>query len=56
MMHFKNKLRFVLNGDNYNRIRQKFTKSDINYAYEKVSAECPNVKIEVTDLVMEVNC
>jgi surface carbohydrate biosynthesis protein len=56
MMHFKNKLRFVLNGDNYNRIRQKFTKSDINYAYEKVSAECPNVKIEVTDLVMEINC
>ncbi|MDO8992484.1 MAG: hypothetical protein Q7U83_05435, partial [Daejeonella sp.] len=56
MMHLKNKLRFVLNGDNYNRIRQKFTESDINYAHEKVSAECPDIKIIVTDLVMEINC
>jgi hypothetical protein len=56
IMHLKNKIRFVLKGDNYNRIMQKFARQDIEYGYGKVSQACPVLKIVVTDLVIEINC
>jgi surface carbohydrate biosynthesis protein len=52
-LHFKNRIRFLFKGDNYNRITQKFTEKDISYAKQKVSKYLKNCVIN--DKVLEIN-
>jgi surface carbohydrate biosynthesis protein len=53
-LHFKNKIRFIIKGDNYTRITQKFTKKDIKYAEQKLSRYINNCVVK--DKVLEINC
>ncbi len=52
--HLKNKIRFLVKGDNYIRIKQKFTEKDIVYAKQKVSRYINDCVIN--DKVLEINC
>jgi hypothetical protein len=52
--HLKNKIRFLIKGDNYIRIKQKFTEKDIVYAKQKVSRYINDCVIN--DKVLEINC
>jgi hypothetical protein len=53
-LHLKNKIRFLIKGDNYVRITQKFTEKDIEYARQKVSIYINDCVIN--DKVLEINC
>lgn len=53
-LHFKNKIRFIINRDNYTRITQKFTEKDINYAKQKLSMHINDFVLK--DKVLEINC
>ncbi|MFJ1288364.1 hypothetical protein, partial [Acinetobacter baumannii] len=54
LMHLKNQIRFMMKGDNYTRIKQKFTEKDVAYAHKKMSLYISNYTIN--DKVFEINC